>query len=245
MRIIACKTSEEFKIKAAQLIFDQINHKQASICLPTGSTPIPVYEQLIQLLDEQSDYSNVKFFNLDEYLGLAQDHHQSYAYFLNEHLYRHLNLKQDQLYLLDGANDPNKECFRYNQLIDDIGRFDVVVDGIGSNGHIAFNEPADYFIARTHVSDIAESTIEANRRFFLEHEVVPKQAITIGFEDIFKAKKVILLANGAHKYPAVDRFLSDDLITTQFPLSLLKMHPDLTLVLDQDALGRHFDYFAN
>jgi glucosamine-6-phosphate deaminase len=245
MRIIACKTSDEFKMKAAQLIFDEINHKQASICLPTGSTPIPVYEQLIQLLEKQSDYSQVKFFNLDEYLGLAQDHHQSYAHFLNHHFYNHLNITQDQLYLIDGANDPKKECHRYDQLIDEIGRFDVVVDGIGSNGHIAFNEPADYFIARTHVSDIAESTIEANRRFFNEHEHVPRQAITIGFADIFKAKKVILLANGEHKYPAIDRFLSDPLITTQFPLSLLKMHPDLTLVLDQDALGRHFDYFAN
>ncbi len=245
MKIIACQTLDDFKEKAAELIFDEINQKESSICLPTGSTPIPIYKTLIQKLNKHSDLSRVKFFNLDEYLGLEQSHHQSYAYFLRKNFYDHLNIDDEQLYLLDGANDPQKECLRYNHLIEEIGRFDVVVDGIGSNGHIAFNEPSNYFIARTHISDIAESTISANSRFFSEHEVVPEKAITIGFEDIMKAKKIILLANGAHKYTAINRFLSETSITTQFPLSLLKMHPDLTIVLDEKALGHHFDYYAN
>jgi glucosamine-6-phosphate deaminase len=235
MKLLVCENIEEFSEIAAKLIFDCIDHQRVSVCLPTGSTPIPVYQKLITKIRDKTTISEVKFFNLDEYAGLNQNHHQSYAYFLNHHLYNHLPIDQDQLFLINGANDPEVECNRYNKLIDDIGRFDLVVDGIGTNGHIAFNEPAEHFTARTHINEISKSTLEANQRFFRLDEEMPQKAITLGFEDIMKAKKIILLATGPAKKEVIRRFLSDKKITTDFPISLLNMHPDLTLIIDREA----------
>lgn len=235
MKLLVCENIEEFSTVAANLIYNSIHHSKASVCLPTGSTPIPVYEKLVSMMQDAKAFAEVKFFNLDEYAGLEPTHHQSYAYFLNQHLYSHIPIRNEQLLLINGANDPQDECKRYDTLIDEISRFDVVVDGIGTNGHIAFNEPADHFIPRTHISEISASTLQANRRFFKENEIMPLQAITLGFEDIMKAKKVILLATGPSKKEVIRRFLSEKKITTQFPISLLNMHPDLTLIVDSEA----------
>lgn len=241
MKLWVCENIEEFSTVASDLIFNSIAHKKAAICLPTGSTPIPVYKKLVDKMQDPTVFSDVKFFNLDEYAGLNPTHHQSYAFFLHEHLYSKIPVRSDQLFLLDGSNDPIAECRRYDQLIDDIGCFDCVVDGIGTNGHIAFNEPAEYFVLRTHISDIADSTLQANRRFFSDDEIMPQQALTLGFEDIMKAKKVILLATGNGKKDVIRRFLTDKKITTQFPISLLNMHPDLTLVIDREAYTEEND----
>jgi glucosamine-6-phosphate deaminase len=235
MKLVICENIEEFSIVAAQLIYENIYHRKAAICLPTGSTPIPVYEKLISMMQDATAFAEVKFFNLDEYAGLEPTHPQSYAYFLNQHLYSHIPIRKDQLFLLDGGHDPQEECKRYDHLIDMIGRFDVIVDGIGTNGHIAFNEPADHFTPRTHIREISASTLQANRKFFNADEIMPQLAITLGFEDIMKAKKIILLATGPSKKEVIHRFLTEKKISTQLPISLLKMHPDLTLIVDREA----------
>ena len=235
MKLLVCENIEEFSTVAANLIYENIHHRKAAICLPTGSTPIPVYAKLVEKMQDATAFSEVKFFNLDEYAGLDPSHPQSYAYFLNQHLYDHIPIRKDQLFLLNGSNNPQDECKRYDTLIDEIGRFDVVVDGIGTNGHIAFNEPDDHFIPRTHISEISDSTLQANSRFFNVDKVMPQHAITLGFEDIMKAKKVILLATGQSKKEVIRRFLTEKKITTQFPISLLNMHSDLTLIIDREA----------
>jgi glucosamine-6-phosphate deaminase len=235
MKLVICENIEEFSTVAANLIYENIYHRKAAICLPTGSTPIPVYEKLVSMMQDDKAFAEVKFFNLDEYAGLDPSHHQSYAYFLNQHLYDHIPIRNDQLFLLNGSHDPQDECKRYDTLIDEIGRFDIVVDGIGTNGHIAFNEPADYFTPRTYISEISASTLQANRKFFNADEIIPQLAITLGFEDIMKAKKVILLATGPSKKEVIHRFLTEKKISTQFPISLMNMHPDLTLIVDREA----------
>jgi glucosamine-6-phosphate deaminase len=235
MKLLVCENIEEFSTVAANLIYENIHHRKAAICLPTGSTPIPVYAKLVEKMQDATAFSEVKFFNLDEYAGLEPSHPQSYAFFLNQHLYEHIPIRKDQLFLLNGSNNPQEECKRYDTLIDEIGRFDLVVDGIGTNGHIAFNEPDDHFIPRTHISEISDSTLQANSRFFNADEIMPQHAITLGFEDIMKAKKVILLATGQSKKEVIHRFLTEKKITTQLPISLLNMHPDLTLIIDREA----------
>ncbi len=248
MRVIACENAHQLGDVASELILDLfVQNPEAACCLPTGSTPIPVYQALVEKIRTSDIKLNeLKFFNLDEYVGLGVHHNQSYAYFLFEHLFSQINVDSSQITLLNGlAADLDVECTRYNQLIDAIGNFDFVMDGIGVNGHIAFNEPAEFFIPRTHISAIAPSTIEANKRFFAQDETVPDQALTIGLEDIMKAKRFVLIATGANKKAVIERFFNEPEITTQFPMSFLRMHPNFTMILDKEACGSRYDYFRN
>lgn len=232
MKIVEAKNYEDLSKKAAALISAQVILKpNAVIGLATGSTPIGTYEQLVELYKKgYVDFSNARTVNLDEYCGLSPENDQSYRYFMNEKLLNHINIKMENTFLPDGmAKDFDKECKRYDELIDNLGGMDIQLLGIGHNGHIAFNEPSNTFPAYTNISKLGESTIEANARFFDSPSDVPTAALTVGMKAIMQAKKVLLLANGMDKKHIIEKSLYGE-ITPNVPASILQLHPDLTVI---------------
>lgn len=236
MKIIVTKDYTEMSKIAASTIGELIKEKSDAVLgLATGSTPVGTYEELIKMNARQEiDFSNIKTVNLDEYLGLDSDNDQSYRYFMNEKLFNHININKENTYVPSGtAEDINVEIKNYEAKIEELGGIDLQILGIGSNGHIGFNEPAESLSLSTHVTDLAEETIAANSRFFTTMEEVPKKAITMGLGQILKARKIILLANGVAKAEAIKGILSGQ-VTTNNPASFLQLHPDVTLVVGQE-----------
>ena len=232
MRVIETKSYAELSRKAANLISAQVLSKPDSVLgLATGSTPIGTYKQLIEWYEKGDlDFSEVKSINLDEYVGLTGDHDQSYRYFMNTNLFNHVNIDKTKTNVPSGvAEDLEAECKRYDALIDEMGGIDLQLLGIGHNGHIGFNEPADSFVVPTHVVELGETTINANARFFSSADEVPKKAVTMGIKAIMQAKKVLLIANGPDKKAIVEKALYGP-VTPEVPASILQFHPDLTVV---------------
>jgi glucosamine-6-phosphate deaminase len=239
MKVIVCENYEELSNQAAKIVSSQLIVKPNSILgLATGSTPIGLYQNLIDMNKKgEIDFSEVKTYNLDEYYPIKKSNDQSYDYFMNEQLFSHINIDKNNTHLPNGeAEDPVKECERYEKMLDAIGGVDLQILGIGQNGHIAFNEPDENLIAVTHLTGLTQSTIEANSRFFASADEVPKQALTMGMGSILKAKKIVILANGANKSKAVAELLNDN-ITTSNPATMLKVHPDVTLICDKEAFS--------
>lgn len=237
MRVILCENYEELSKQAAKIVSSQLVVKPNSVLgLATGSTPIGLYQNLIDMnKNGEIDFSQVKTYNLDEYYPIKKSNDQSYDYFMNEQLFSHINIDKNNTNIPNGeASDPVKECERYENELSKIGGVDLQVLGIGQNGHIAFNEPDENLIAVTHLTGLTKSTIEANSRFFASEDEVPKQALTMGMGSILKAKKIIILANGANKSKAVAELLNDN-INTNNPATMLKVHPDVTLICDKEA----------
>lgn len=236
MNIIHVSSYEELSRKAADLIAAQILLKPDCVLgLATGSTPIGAYQNLVRKYQQGDlDFSRLTTYNLDEYLGLAGDHPQSYRYFMNDNLFNHVNMRPECTHVPDGcAADPNAFGRAYDQAIADMGGIDLQLLGIGNNGHIAFNEPADVFVAETHTVTLKQSTIEANKRFFNSIDEVPTQAITMGMGSIMKAKKVLLIADGPAKKEAIEKSFYGP-ITPEVPASILQLHPDLTVICHLD-----------
>ena len=232
MRVIETKSYAELSRKAANLISAQVLSKPDSVLgLATGSTPIGTYKQLIEWYEKGDlDFSEVKSINLDEYVGLTGDHDQSYRYFMNTNLFNHVNIDKSKTNVPSGvAEDLEAECERYDALIESMGGIDLQLLGIGHNGHIGFNEPADSFVVPTHVVELGETTINANARFFSSADEVPKKAVTMGIKAIMQAKKVLLIANGKDKKEIVEKALYGP-VTPEVPASILQFHPDLTVV---------------
>ena len=204
--------------------------------LATGSSPIPTYRKMAELYrDGAVDYAEVTTYNLDEYVGLDHDHDQSYYYFMQENLFRHINVKEENIHVLSGtAPDPEKECRDYEKAIEAAGGIDLQILGIGRNGHIAFNEPADAFAPATHVVELTESTIDANKRFFTSVDDVPRRALTTGIGTIMKARAIVLIATGADKAEAV-RAMVKGPVTPRCPASILQFHPNTTIMVDEAA----------
>lgn len=239
MKVIVCENYEELSNQAAKIVSSQLIVKPNSILgLATGSTPIGLYQNLIDMNKKgEIDFSEVKTYNLDEYYPIKKSNDQSYDYFMNEQLFSHINIDKNNTHLPNGeAEDPVKECERYEKMLDAIGGVDLQILGIGQNGHIAFNEPDENLIAVTHLTGLTQSTIEANSRFFASADEVPKQALTMGMGSILKAKKIVILANGANKSKAVAELLNGN-ITTSNPATMLKVHPDVTLICDKEAFS--------
>ena len=237
MRVIVCENYEELSNQAAKIVSSQLIVKPNSILgLATGSTPIGLYQNLIEMnKNGEIDFSEVKTFNLDEYYPIKKSNDQSYDYFMKEQLFNHINIDKNNIDIPNGeAEDAKAECERYEKKLDEIGGVDLQILGIGQNGHIAFNEPDENLIAVTHLTGLTQNTIEANSRFFASADEVPKQALTMGMGSILKAKKIIILANGANKSAAVKELL-DDNIKTSNPATMLKVHPDVTLICDKEA----------
>lgn len=237
MKIIVCNNLEEASLKAALEIKEQVENKPDSVLgLATGSTPVETYKNLIKFYEECGlSFKDVKTVNLDEYIGLDGSHEQSYRQTMNESLFNHIDINQDNTYVPNGvALDIDKEAIEYEKLIDELGGQDLQLLGVGINGHIGFNEPNDKLNIYTHVEDLTQSTIDANKRFFNDESQVPRKAISMGIGSILKAKKILLLAFGSSKADAI-KSLEGPEISTQFPVSLLKLHPDVTVYVDQEA----------
>jgi glucosamine-6-phosphate deaminase len=205
------------------------------LMLPTGITPLGMYRRLVEMhRSEGLSFANVTFFNLDEYLGLAPDHRASYHVYMKEHLYGLINANPARVFVPDGnAPDPQAECERYEAAIREAGGIDVCVLGIGSNGHIGFNEPGAPFDSRTRVVVLSESTRKVNAGDF-EADRAPERAITAGMATIFDSKSVLLLASGTNKAGAVAAAVEDD-VSESMPASMLRSHPNAVLFLDEAA----------
>ena len=236
MKFITVENYEKMSRKAANIISAQIISKPNCVLgLATGSSPVGTYKQLIEWYKKGDvDFSLVKSVNLDEYVGLTGDNDQSYRYFMNHNLFNHVNIDMDNTHVPSGiAKDMEKEGQEYDEMIKSLGGIDLQLLGIGLDGHIGFNEPDSVFIKETHIVDLHESTIKANARFFEKEEDVPKQAITMGMGSIMKAKKILLIANGAAKKDILQKAFFGP-ITPEVPASILQLHPHLTVIYSEE-----------
>ncbi len=238
MKLIVCKNYEEMSAAAADIVADIMKANPACVLgLATGSTPVGMYKKLVEknALGE-IDFSRVTTVNLDEYYPITPDNDQSYRYFMNENLFNHVNIDKSKTYVPDGtAVDPDAACEAYEEIVARVGAADIQVLGIGQNGHIGFNEPADVLEVKTHVTGLTESTIRANARFFATEADVPTRALTMGIGTILGAKKIIILANGAAKHDAIAKMLAGGL-DTSCPASMLNLHKDVVVVCDEACM---------
>ncbi len=236
MNFIKVKSYDELSKKAANIIAAQvISNPKSVLGLATGSSPIGTYKKLAEYCNNGDlDFSNVTSVNLDEYVGLDGTNDQSYRYFMNENLFKNINIDINKTFVPNGcAENSKEEGARYDELIQSLGGIDLQLLGIGLDGHIGFNEPDNCFIAETHGVMLDESTIEANARFFKSKDDVPKEAITMGMQAIMQAKKVLLIANGANKKDILDKAFFGP-ITPYVPASILQLHPDLTVIYSEN-----------
>lgn len=240
MNIIKAKDYQDMSRKAANIISAQIIMKPDCVLgLATGSTPIGIYAQLIDWYNKGDlDFSKVSTVNLDEYRGLSHDDPQSYYYFMNEKLFSHVNIRKEATFVPDGTNpDATAACEAYEQIIKKLGGVDLQLLGLGNNGHIGFNEPGEAFEKDTHCVNLAQSTIEANARFFDSIDAVPTQAYTMGTRSIMQARKILVVVNGEKKADIVAKAFWGA-VTPEVPASILQMHPDVTVVADEAALSK-------
>ncbi len=239
MQIIRTTDYDHMSRMAANIISAQVIMKPDCVLgLATGSTPIGTYEELVRRYENKDlDFSGVTSINLDEYKGLSPENDQSYRYFMNEHLFRHVNIRPECTYVPNGLEpDSDKACEAYNAIIAASGGIDLQLLGLGHNGHIGFNEPSDVFEKETHCVDLAQSTIDANSRFFTSMDEVPRQAYTMGIGTIMKAAKVLVIVSGESKAQIVkDAFFGP--CTPQVPASILQLHSNVVLVGDEAALS--------
>ncbi len=238
MKIFIEKNYEEMSKKAAEIFIDAIKEKPNIILgLATGSTPIGLYKELIRAHKEEGlDFSKVTSFNLDEYVGLSPDHPSSYGYYMREELFDHINIPKENAHVPNGkAENLEEYCKEYDEMIEKAGGIDIQLLGVGENGHIAFNEPDESLSIGTNIVKLTDNTIEVNSRFFDSIEEVPKTAISMGIGGILKAKKIVLLANGKKKAPVIKKLLNTDRVTTKFLVSFLLLHPDVTVIVDEEA----------
>ena len=239
MQVIITESYEQLSKAAAQTVARTLNSKpNAVLGLATGSTPKALYKELVRMhKDEGLDFSQVTTFNLDEYVGLRKDHEQSYHYFMEENLFAHINIPPQNIYIPSGTTD-NYEAFCkwYEQRIVDCGGIDLQVLGIGTDGHIAFNEPSSSLGSRTRIKTLAKSTIDDNARFFDRSEDVPTYAITMGVGTILEAHRIMLLANGQSKAEAVAGAIEGS-VTSMCTASALQLHRDVIFFLDRPAAG--------
>ena len=238
IRVIQKKNYEEMSRQAAILIGAQIMLKPDTVLgLPAGRTPIGTYEELIRMNKEGSlDFSRVQTVSLDEYIGLTPGNVQSFRFFMDRILFTRINIDPACTFVPDGcAADQRQACLDYDSLITGLGGIDLQLLGIGQNGHIGFNEPNDTFIAGTHVVDLTEDTRMANSRMFPDPEDMPRRAVTMGMAAIMQAKRIVLIANGAAKAKALHAAI-DGPITPEVPASILQLHPDVTVICDEEAL---------
>ncbi len=243
MKVLILKTKEDacdwvanHLIQAIKVFLPTKEKPFLVLGLPTGSTPILVYEKLVKAYQaKEISFKNVVTFNMDEYLGLAPTHDQSYHYFMDENLFNHIDIPKDQIHILDGlAVDPEEECRLYEEKITSFGGIDIQLGGIGENGHLAFNEPGTSFDSLTHIQQLTENTIEVNSRFFNKKSDVPQKALTIGLKTIFNAKEVIVLALGDKKKEAVYQSTRGE-VSYQCPASMIQNHPNGIFVVDEGA----------
>ncbi len=243
LNICKAETVEAAARLAADRFQELLCTKPACVLgLATGSTPIPLYRELIAR--EQAgriDFSRVRSVNLDEYKGLAPDHPQSYRRFMQENLFDHISIRPENTYVPDGlATDVDAMCSAYERTIEDLGGVDLQLLGLGHDGHIGFNKPSDHFPTRTHETALAEITRQANARFFASEAEVPTAAYTMGVGTVMAARRILMIVTGADKSDILHKAFFGP-VTPWVPASILQFHPDVTLICDRaawDGAGR-------
>ncbi len=247
MRIYKTGNYREMSRQAANIISAQIILKPDCVLgLATGSTPIGTYDQLVEWYHKGDlNFSEVRTVNLDEYKGLDRENDQSYYYFMHQHLFDRVNIKPENVHIPNGmASSDEEECERYELLIRQLGGIDLQLLGLGHNGHIGFNEPCDTFAKTTHLVNLQPSTIQANQRFFASADLVPRQAYTMGIGTILQAKKILIAVSGKDKAEIVRRAFFGP-VTASVPASILQLHPDVTLVADEEALSLSEEFITS
>ena len=236
MKVIVVENYQQIGQLGAQIIAGVIkNNPNAVLGLATGTSPIGIYQNLVEMCQKgEISFANVKTVNLDEYVGLDGTHPQSYRYFMNDNLFNHVNIDKANTFVPNGvAENLQEECARYTTLVNNLVQ-DIQLLGIGSNGHIAFNEPGTPFDSTTHVVNLTENTIKDNSRLFEDISQVPTKALTMGIANIMSAKRILIVANGKNKAQAVYDMVKGQVNTT-CPASVLQNHPDVTVIVDKDA----------
>lgn len=240
MRLIIQESYSQLSQWAAAYIVKRINEfaptaeKPFVLGLPTGSTPLGTYKQLINLHKEgKVSFENVVTFNMDEYIGLPEDHPESYHSFMWNNFFRHIDIKKENVNILNGnAEDPQAECIRYEEKIKSYGGIHLFMGGIGPDGHIAFNEPGSSLASRTRMKTLTQDTIIANSRFFNNDiNLVPKTALTVGVGTIMDAQEVLILVNGHNKARALYQAV-EGAVNHMWTISILQMHPKGIIVCD-------------
>ncbi len=240
MEVIIKSTYEEMSKAAAQKVARLLNTKpDAVLGMATGSTPLGLYQELVRMHREEGlDFSQVTTFNLDEYVGLRPDHPQSYHYFMHENFFQHVNVPKQNIYIPSGNTSNYRAfCSWYEQRIEECGGIDLQILGIGSDGHVAFNEPGSSLSSRTRLKTLAKQTIDDNARFFEQRADVPMYAITMGVGTILEADQLILLANGENKAEAVAAAVEGP-VTSMVTASALQLHPSAKIYLDDEAASQ-------
>ena len=237
MEVFVFPDSQSMSAAAAKEVAEVLNAKpDAVLGIATGSTPLGLYQELVRMYQRREvDFSHVTTFNLDEYVGLPVTHPQSYHHFMHEHFFRHVNIPLQNIHIPSGTTTNYRSfCEWYEKRIVDAGGIDVQILGIGSDGHIAFNEPGSSLSSRTRLKTLAPSTIDDNARFFKSRGEVPIYAITMGVGTILEARRVVLLATGKNKSAAIAAAVEGP-VTAMITASALQMHPDTQVLLDEAA----------
>jgi glucosamine-6-phosphate deaminase len=237
MEIIIAKNYDEMSRISAKIIAGEVKKKyDLTLGLATGDTPVGTYKELVRLYNEEGlDFSKLTTFNLDEYIGLAPLHENSYNYFMKENFFKHVNVNPSRVFVPQGdTDDPEIFCEWYEHKIKEAGGIDLQILGIGRDGHIAFNEPGSSFASRTRVKALYKDTIEDNARFFKSQDEVPRFAISIGIGTILEARKILLIASGKKKAEICARFIEGP-VTSMITATALQLHCHATVVLDEDA----------
>ncbi|GIP49481.1 Glucosamine-6-phosphate deaminase 1 [compost metagenome] len=240
LNIIKTNSEQQFNETGAGIIASLLqSNPRAILGLATGSTPVGVYEKLIELYKEGSvSFKQASSYNLDEYIGLPAGHPESYRRFMDEKLFNHIDILSENTHVPSGAAaDPEQAAKDYTKLLDEVGQIDLQLLGLGHNGHIGFNEPGEELTGPPHVVKLEERTRLANARFFSSIDEVPTHALTMGIGSILQAKQILLMAKGEDKAEVIAKALKGP-ITTQCPASLLQTHSNVVVVVDQ-AAGRY------
>lgn len=239
MKVIVCKNYEEIAKKATSIVIQEIlKNPKLNIGLATGSSPLGLYKNLIEAYQKNEvSFSEITSYNLDEYIGIARSHPQSYYSFMFENLFKHIDIKPENIHL------PNNDLSQIDYIANDYNKIlhanllDLQILGIGSNGHIGFNEPGTPLESETFIVTLDEQTRKDNSRFFKNLDEVPKYAITMGIKNIMYSKKIILIASGKEKAQAIHQMIKGK-ITKRFPASILQLHPDCTIILDTESASQ-------
>lgn len=219
--------------KAFEVMEEVVKQGKVTLGLATGSSPVGLYKRLVEAHKEGLSFKDVQSFNLDEYVGLSKNHDQSYYHFMFEHLFKHVDFNLDNVHLPKGEGSLEEVAAEYEAMLSQNPQ-DLQLLGIGSNGHIGFNEPGTSFDSTVHVIRLKEETRQDNARFFSSIDEVPHFAITMGIKDILRAKKILLVASGKNKAMAIKEMLEGK-IREEVPCTILQNHPDVVVVLDKEA----------
>lgn len=238
MRVIVLDNALEISVQAADMIVKQIEKNRGSVIgFATGASPVETYKRIIEKYENgEVSLKHITTFNLDEYVGLSRDNVNSYFYFMKENLFGKTDVNFDKVNFLSGmAENTEEECERYYNRIKECGGIDMQLLGIGTNGHIGFNEPGDKFADRPFAVKLTQSTIDSNRKYFeAVGDTMPEYALTMGIGDIMRSRKIILIATGESKAKAVKALVEGE-VTSECPASILRLHADVTVFLDKES----------